>query len=271
MCRDSCQADNECNAFTYNHAHSVCFLKSAPNETANFLRFGNHRHQTEGDAVCHPGRATGCASPNAAPCCACRATGRANPNPAASFRRVTSRASPNAAPCCACRATGRANPNPAASFRRVTSRASPNATPCCACRATGRANPNPAASFRRVQQAEQAPTPPPAAPAAPPVEQTQTPPLPSAELQAEQAPTPPPAAPAAPPVLTPPKDEDGGQAPGADQIGQSKLWGTLEVTLDSYKANGKQVGVWLRFRNTSEKGEFYSITHAVSGDLPRGR
>ena len=28
--------------------------------------------------------------------------------------------------------------------------------------------------------------------------------------------------------------------------------------MDSYKANGKQVGVWLRFRNTSEKGEVYS-------------
>ena len=35
-CRDSCQADNECNAFTYNHAHSVCFLKRAPNQRPTF-------------------------------------------------------------------------------------------------------------------------------------------------------------------------------------------------------------------------------------------
>ena len=35
-CRDRCEADDECNAFTYNHAHSVCFLKSAPNQRPTF-------------------------------------------------------------------------------------------------------------------------------------------------------------------------------------------------------------------------------------------
>ena len=35
-CRNSCEADNECNAFTYNHAHSVCFLKRAANQRPTF-------------------------------------------------------------------------------------------------------------------------------------------------------------------------------------------------------------------------------------------
>ncbi len=35
-CRDQCETDSECNAFTYNHAHSVCFLKSAPNQRPTF-------------------------------------------------------------------------------------------------------------------------------------------------------------------------------------------------------------------------------------------
>jgi PAN domain len=35
-CRNSCGADNECNAFTYNHAHSVCFLKRAANQRPTF-------------------------------------------------------------------------------------------------------------------------------------------------------------------------------------------------------------------------------------------
>ena len=35
-CRNSCGADNGCNAFTYNQAHSVCFLKRAANRRPTF-------------------------------------------------------------------------------------------------------------------------------------------------------------------------------------------------------------------------------------------
>ena len=35
-CRNKCRADNECNAFTYNRAHSVCFLKRAANQRPTF-------------------------------------------------------------------------------------------------------------------------------------------------------------------------------------------------------------------------------------------
>jgi S1-C subfamily serine protease len=35
-CRSSCAADDGCNAFTYNHARGVCFLKDAPNQWTTF-------------------------------------------------------------------------------------------------------------------------------------------------------------------------------------------------------------------------------------------
>jgi mono/diheme cytochrome c family protein len=35
-CQNSCKADKGCNAFTYNQAASVCFLKSAANQWTNF-------------------------------------------------------------------------------------------------------------------------------------------------------------------------------------------------------------------------------------------
>jgi FtsZ-interacting cell division protein ZipA len=35
-CRNSCEADDGCNPFTYNHAQSVCFLKRAANQWTTF-------------------------------------------------------------------------------------------------------------------------------------------------------------------------------------------------------------------------------------------
>jgi len=35
-CRSSCEADDGCNAFTYNHARGVCFLKLAANQWTSF-------------------------------------------------------------------------------------------------------------------------------------------------------------------------------------------------------------------------------------------
>jgi S1-C subfamily serine protease len=35
-CRSSCEADDACNAFTYNHARGVCFLKRAANQWTTF-------------------------------------------------------------------------------------------------------------------------------------------------------------------------------------------------------------------------------------------
>ena len=35
-CQHNCEADKECNAFTYNQARSVCFLKRAVNQWTNF-------------------------------------------------------------------------------------------------------------------------------------------------------------------------------------------------------------------------------------------
>lgn len=35
-CRSSCEADDRCNAFTYNHARGVCFLKRAANQWTSF-------------------------------------------------------------------------------------------------------------------------------------------------------------------------------------------------------------------------------------------
>ena len=36
-CRSSCAADDGCNAFTYNHARGVCFLKRAANQWTTFF------------------------------------------------------------------------------------------------------------------------------------------------------------------------------------------------------------------------------------------
>lgn len=39
-CQRSCEADAACNAFTYNHARGVCFLKRAASQWANFYAWG---------------------------------------------------------------------------------------------------------------------------------------------------------------------------------------------------------------------------------------
>lgn len=36
-CRSSCEANDGCNAFTYNHGRGVCFLKRAPNQWTTFF------------------------------------------------------------------------------------------------------------------------------------------------------------------------------------------------------------------------------------------
>jgi hypothetical protein len=40
-CRSSCAGDDGCNAFTYNHARGVCFLKRAPNQWTNFYAWAS--------------------------------------------------------------------------------------------------------------------------------------------------------------------------------------------------------------------------------------
>jgi hypothetical protein len=39
-CRSSCAADDGCNAFTYNHARGVCFLKRVANQWTTFFAWG---------------------------------------------------------------------------------------------------------------------------------------------------------------------------------------------------------------------------------------
>ena len=40
-CRSSCEADDGCNAFTYNHARGVCFLKRAANQWTTFFAWAS--------------------------------------------------------------------------------------------------------------------------------------------------------------------------------------------------------------------------------------
>ena len=68
-CRNGCAADNECNAFTYNHAHSVCFLKRAPNPRPTFYAWaitGIKQRMTQPVPSIRPGAAPQ-ASPPPAP------------------------------------------------------------------------------------------------------------------------------------------------------------------------------------------------------------
>jgi hypothetical protein len=58
-----------------------------------------------------------------------------------------------------------------------------------------------------------------------------------------------------------------------DQAGTTKQWGTVEITLKSYKAAGNQVGIWLLFRNNAARSESISSLmqfEATSNEGDRG-